>query len=353
MAKMKILVAVLNWGLGHATRSIPVIRALEKEGFEPVLASDGEALLLLREEFPALHWLNLPSYRISYPKKGGLMKLHFFLKSPLILRSIIAEHRLIRDYIAGKNAVGGIISDNRFGAFAKGIPSVYITHQLKVFSGNSTFWSSKFHRFFINKFSECWIPDVEGAGNLSGEMGQGIKMNQPVRYLGPLSRFNKVKVEKKYDLLVLLSGPEPQRSLLEKKLLEELKGFKGKILFVRGKLQGASPIGEIEGIKIQDYLTGRSLEDALNASALVLARSGYSTIMDLSVLEKKAFFIPTPGQFEQEYLAARLQESNIAPCCSQNTFSLKELEKISTYSGFPASSCRISLSGVFTLFKGK
>ena len=176
-------------------------------------------------------------------------------------------------------------------------------------------------------------------------------MKQPVRYLGILSRFKKKEVELKYQLLVLLSGPEPQRSLLEEKLLQELPGYKGKILFIRGKILGSSVPAVGTGMEIKNYLSGSALEEALNSAELVLARSGYSTIMDLAALGKKAFFVPTPGQFEQEYLASRLQQKNIAPYCSQKDFTLKEIEKVSTFAGFSTPSPGRSLSGVFALFK--
>ena len=350
MHKMKIIVAVLNWGLGHSSRSVPVITALREEGFEPVLASDGEALLLLRKEFPELQ---LPSYNISYPRKGSLMRLHFLLKSPHILKAIRAENRVLKAFIAAETGVGGIISDNRFGAFAEGIPSAYMTHQLRVFSGSTTSVSSLFHRFIISKYSEVWIPDLEGPENLSGEMSHGVRLTQPLKYLGVLSRFKKREAVMKYRLLVLLSGPEPQRSMLEEKLLQELRGYKGNILFVRGKILGGSVPFVGEGMEVINYLSGSALEEALNSAELVLARSGYSTIMDLAALGKKAFFIPTPGQFEQEYLAFRMQQQKVAPFCRQEDFILKELEKVSTCTGFPASLTGSSLFGVFALFKGE
>ena len=353
MTKMKIIVAVLNWGLGHASRSVPVIRALEQEGFEPVLASDGEALLLLRKEFPSLNWLELPSYNITYPEKGSLMRWHFLRKGPQILMAVVAENRIIRNFIAAEGDVAGIISDNRLGAFTAGIPSAYLTHQLRVFSGKSTFFTSKLHQFFINKFSECWVPDVEGSGSLAGRMSHNVKLSRPIKYLGLLSRFSGRKGEKKYDLLVLLSGPEPQRSLLEEQLLKELQRFSGNVLFVRGKLTEVPSASRTENMQIRDYLTGKELEDAIISSEVVLARSGYSTIMDLAVLGKKAFFIPTPGQYEQEFLASRLQKRNIAPYCKQREFSLEQLEKISATSGFPGASPGGSLPEVFALFKGK
>lgn len=333
MEKKRILVAVLNWGLGHATRSIPLIRDLEKAGFAPVLASDGEALLLLQKEFPELQWVELPSYNISYPKNGWFFKFHFFLKSPRILRSIYAEKQAVKKIIREQN-IGGIISDNRFGVRSGRIPSVYITHQIKVLSGKTSFFSSKIHQLIICRFNECWIPDAAEERNLSGEMSSQISLPIPVKYLGIRSRFEKQQLPQKYDVMVLLSGPEPQRSLLEEKLLKELKNFTGNVLFIRGKIDIGPSLEKKGSVKIYNYLTGKDLEKALNRSKIIITRSGYSTLLDLAVLGKKAFLIPTPGQFEQEYLAKRMQRLNIAPYCSQEEFSFNKLKQVSSCTGF-------------------
>lgn len=152
---------------------------------------------------------------------------------------------------------------------------------------------------------------------------------------------------------MLLSGPEPQRSLLEEILLRELKGYDGKILFIRGKIASAKTREQSGNMSILNFLTGKELEAALNSADLVIARPGYSTVMDLAALGKKAFFIPTPGQYEQEYLAERLQGLNIAPYCSQDRFSLKELEKTRASSGFTAIPPGDLPPGLFALFQGK
>ena len=353
MTKRKIIVAVLNWGLGHASRSIPVIKALQDEGFEPVLASDGEALLLLRKEFPGLKWLELPTYRITYPRQGRLMKFHFLLKGPRILKAVIAEHKAIKRFISSDGGVAGIISDNRLGAFSKEVPSAYMTHQLKLFSGSTSGLTTSMHHYFINQYDECWIPDEEGPDNLTGRMSQASGLKIPVKYLGILSRFEKRDSAEKYDLLVLLSGPEPQRSLLEEILLKELRAYSGEILFVRGKIEGVTISEKTGKMETASYLTGKELETALNSAKMILSRSGYSSIMDLAALGKKAFFIPTPGQYEQEYLAFQMERKKFAPFCAQKDFTLEELKKADSFPGFTTISRRGSLAGIFALFHGK
>src|SRR5690606_13577563 len=260
MTKRKIIVAVLNWGLGHASRSIPIVYALLEEGFDPVLASDGESLLLLRKEFPKLEWFELPSYHITYPRQGRFMRIHFMLKSPLMLKAIIAEYNALSSFISSDGSVAGIISDNRLGCFSKKVLSAYVTHQLQLLSGSTSKITSRVHHFFIKRYSECWVPDTKEPGNLTGEMSVSKKYNKPVKYVGPLSRFMKRKADKSYDLLVLLSGPEPQRRLLEEILLMELKGYEGRILFIRGKVDAESTVEEKGKMTILNYLTGTPLE---------------------------------------------------------------------------------------------
>lgn len=337
--------------MGHATRCIPIINALLKANFDPVLASDGDALLLLQEEFPLLKNVELPSYNISYSKNGKNLRFKLLLQLPAIISAIKKEQEIISQLI-DKESYAGIISDNRFGVFSKKVPSVYITHQLKVFSGKTTFITSKIHQQFIKKFDECWVPDIEGISNFSGALGHLKKHLFNLKYIGILSRFQPKKLKTTYDLLVLLSGPEPQRTLLENKLLQELRNYNGRILMVRGVLNSSSKIDAPINFKITNYLLATELEEAINQSNFVIARSGYSTVMDLAVLGKKAFFIPTPGQFEQEYLAKILQKKLIAPYAKQDKFTLAKIENFDKYSGFKKGTSKVDLE-LFKLFEGK
>lgn len=337
--------------MGHATRCIPIIHALIKASYEPILASDGDALLLLQKEFPNLKSYTLPSYNIKYSKKGKNLKFKLFLRIPSIISAAQKERKIITQLIEKEN-IKGIISDNRFGVISKKVPSVYITHQLNVFSGKTTWITSKMHHRIIKKFDECWVPDVNEEQNYSGTLGHLENHNFNLKYIGILSRFKYQKLKIKYNLLVVLSGAEPQRTLLENKLLIELKNYKGKVLFVRGVLSSEDKIIESSNFEIVNYLLSKDLEIAINQSEIVIARSGYSTIMDLAVLSKKAFFIPTPGQFEQEYLADSLHKKLIAPFAIQNNFDLDNLKKLTKYSGFNKNKVNFNLD-IFNLFEGK
>ena len=347
--KKRILVAPLNWGLGHATRSIPIINALIDHGFEPVLASDGGPLALLKKEFPHLEAIELPSYHIIYSKKGKFFKWNLLKGSPKIFKAIKAEKKAVKAIVETRR-IHGIISDNRMGVRNKNVPSVFITHQLQVLSGSTTWFSTTFHKKFMKHFDECWVPDNHGEPNLSGKLGHPKTYEIPTKYIGPLSRFKKTKTKIKYTVLVLLSGPEPQRSMLEKQLLQEFENCKGNFLFVRGVVEGEQKKMEKDNMVIYNFMTSHQLEEALNESELVISRSGYTTIMDLAKLNKKAFFIPTPGQFEQEYLAKRLDELGLVPFSNQDDFKIACLNKVQHYKGLSSFENNTDFKELFSLF---
>jgi len=336
--RKKILIAPLNWGIGHATRCVPIINALQKEGFEPIIASDGNALKFLQEEFPNLKSYKLPSYNIQYAKNGKFLKYKLLFQIPRILNIIRQEKKRIAQ-IVEKEQISGIISDNRFGVRSTKISSIYITHQVRVLSGFTTFLTNCFHRKIIKKFDECWIPDSFNKTKLSGKLSTVKNSKLNLKYIGLLSQFKKSNSllkenNTKQNILVLLSGPEPQRSLLEKKLIHEFSTSQKKVLFVRGILSDTSKLKNTNNINFVNFLYKNELEKAINQSEFVIARSGYSTIMDLAILQKKAFFIPTPGQTEQEYLAKHLKKLKIADFSKQKDFKIAHLKTVSNYNGF-------------------
>lgn len=351
-AKKRILVAPLNWGLGHATRCIPIIKALLDQGFEPIIASDGIALNLLEKEFPELKTLELPSYGVTYAKKGKWFKLKLIKDSPKLVKAIKKEKKETKKIVESLN-IDGIISDNRLGVHSKKVPCVFMTHQLNVLSGKTTWISTKLHQKFIKKFNECWVPDAEGQPNLTGKLGHVKSLDIPIRYLGPISRFNTVEADKKYQIMVLISGPEPQRTMLEDKLLSIFEHYEHPVLFVKGLIQRKQVIETLNNLTIYNFMTSEQLEKGLNESELVVSRSGYTTIMDLAKLEKKAFFIPTPGQTEQEYLAKMLEKQNLVPTCNQEDFNLGKLEFVKNYNGLSQLNNEVDFEKLFSLFKGE
>lgn len=345
-----ILIAPLNWGLGHATRCIPIIRALQENNYIPIIASDGIALELLRKEFPQIKTLELPSYQIEYAKNGANFKWKLIKNGPKMMRAILEEKKIIQNWIE-KYVIDGIISDNRLGVFSKKIPSVFITHQLNVMTGNTTWITSKIHQSIIKKYTECWVPDLSGIPNLTGKLGHIDNPNLKTKYIGPLSRLQKKLLPNKYDLLVILSGPEPQRGMLEKHLKKEIVKYDGNVIFIEGNIEKEQKRTTIRNVTYYNFMNSTELEQAFNESEMVLCRSGYTTIMDLAQLRKKAFFIPTPGQYEQEYLAKKLKKEGLIPYATQDDFRMENILEIEEYKGLPRLDSKIEWANLFQVFE--
>jgi uncharacterized protein (TIGR00661 family) len=324
-------VAPLNWGLGHATRCIPLIKELVANGCDVLIAASGPVKALLEAEFPHLQFLDINNYNISYTRKKIWLPVKLLWQTPGILRTIYRENRWLRDVIK-THKPDGVISDNRFGLYHKTVPCVYITHQLTIKApGRLAEWlAQKIHYHYINKYNQCWVPDAEGLPDLAGKLSHpAVKPQIPLRYLGPVSRFERQPVQQKlYDLLIIISGPEPQRTVFEKILLKELAAYTGRALLVRG-LPGSDSVSghQQQNLQVVNHLSSNELCLAIQQSGLVLSRSGYTTVMDLVKLRQKAILVPTPGQAEQEYLADYLQQQGLFVCMMQQSFSLTEALK--------------------------
>ncbi|PKP15429.1 MAG: glycosyltransferase, partial [Bacteroidetes bacterium HGW-Bacteroidetes-23] len=174
-----------------------------------------------------------------------------------------------------------------------------------------------------------------------------------INYIGPLSRLNKKELPKKYDLMVILSGPEPQRSMLEMHLKEEIKRYVGDVVFVRGIIEPEQKSEQIDHVTFYNFMTSGQLEQTFNESELVLCRSGYTTVMDLAKLGKKAFFIPTPGQFEQEYLAKKYKKDGVVPYTKQEKFVIENLYDVDLYKGLQSFKNDLNWKNLFLLFERK
>lgn len=322
-----ILVAPLNWGLGHATRCIPIIKELLAEDCKVIIAADGAIEKLLKNEFPALTFLSLQGYDIKYSRNKFWLPFKMAFQVPKIFWAINKEHQWLKKAVK-QYKIDAVISDNRYGLSHTSIPTVFITHQLLIKTGNKFLEkiSQQINYFFIKKFTECWVPDFGMPNKLAGELAHPAVLPENEKYIGCLSRFKKLSLaEKKYDLLILISGPEPQRTVFEDLLLDQLKNFAGKVLFVRGLPENIYEIKtENNAIKIVNHLPANELNEAVQQAELVVSRSGYTTIMDLVKLQQKAILVPTPGQTEQEYLAQYLHEQKIFYCIEQAKFVLDE-----------------------------
>ncbi len=329
-----ILVAPLDWGLGHATRCIPLIRHLQLLDCVVIIAAERAQENLLKQEFPLLEFVYLPGYRIKYTRNKYFFLFTIILQLPKIYSAIRKEKKWLNNFI-NERPVDAVISDNRYGLSLAKVRSVFITHQLMVKAPFALVEKiiQKLNYKFLSKFSECWIPDEEGKVNFAGRLSHPKTLpSKSVTYLGGLSRFERKEVPVKYDLLIVLSGPEPQRTIFENIMLSEVKMFRGKVLMVRGLPGEANILPFAKHVTIKNHLSATEMEMAFNASEYIISRTGYTTVMDICKLKKKAILIPTPGQTEQEYLADHLYKQGWCLTINQHEFSLtKALSQAMTF----------------------
>jgi UDP:flavonoid glycosyltransferase YjiC (YdhE family) len=330
----RILVAPLDWGLGHATRCVPIIRELQRQGAEPLIGSSGRAAAYLQAEFPSLETVSLPAYDVRYPTRN--MYWNIALQAPGLARAIWQEHRQLQSLISAHGAQG-VISDNRFGCYSQQVPCVFISHQLNlpIAAAPLRQIANSLNHWFIRQYTQCWIPGRAGEDSIAGSLARPFP-EMGFRHLGLLSRLSPLELPLEYEVLALLSGPEPQRTYLEAALIEQLKALPLRALLVQGKtesLQHSQPAQNIEAIS---FLAGSALQRAMATAGIIICRSGYSSLMDLAAMGKKALLIPTPGQAEQEYLAHRLQQQGLCASQKQRALCLESgLKQAGDYPGFP------------------
>ena len=271
-----ILICPLEWGLGHAGRMIPLARKLQERNYNVIIGSGKEHQSLFRNELPGLTYIDFPGFHPGYSRFLP-QYISLFLKTPLLFYHILAEHIRVKRII-NDNKIDIIISDNRFGLWSRRIKSVYVTHQIVIpFPGTLRFleWTGKlFHRFFIKKYSFCFIPDLPGDLNLSGRLTHSVRLPGNTRFIGLLSRFSDRPHfgENKFQFphnTVILSGPEPQRSILRQKLIEILNNREPPAVFLEGKPGGSVEISKSENITSYNHLPADEMQDMITGSTSI------------------------------------------------------------------------------------
>ena len=332
---LKVLIAPLDWGLGHTTRVIPVIHSFLTAGCQVLLAGNANQKMLLQAEFPHLTFVDLEGYNVKYSQHHRLFMWKLLKQLPYLHSTIKKENNWLHKIVHEHNPQV-IISDNRYGLHHPNVFSILITHQLYIrspFGKNINRLIQKMHNRFIEKFNACWVPDQKENG-LGGELSHpDIKPAIPVYYTGWLSRFKddaKEKTEK--HLLVLLSGPEPQRTIFEEKIFNEIKNLREQVIIVRGLPANKEKLDIEPHVKVYNHLPASELNKLMLEASFIIGRCGYSTIMDLARLKKKSILVPTPGQTEQEYLAGFLSAKKIIYSVDQHHFSLtKSMEQANLF----------------------
>lgn len=335
----KILIAPLDWGLGHATRCLPIIGLLLNEGHSVTLAAPEPTIAFVKEHFPEINTVVLHGYGITYAKKGFYFSARIISQIPKILKAIRREQTWLQQIQASKN-FDLIISDNRYGLHHAGTRCAIMTHQLEIQTGLGQMANrllQKWHYRLLEKFDACWVVDNPDNKGIGGKLSHPENLPQNACYIGLLSQFSlsnpkaetntqTTSEQQKKEILILLSGPEPMRGLLEKELKNQCGQLSSKyvIHFVAGKLGTKAKPERENGFHYYPCLNGKELAPLLSRADLIVSRSGYSTLMDLAFFEKRAVLIPTPGQTEQEYLAKFLHQKWGVAITRQGNISLQE-----------------------------
>lgn len=315
-----ILICPLDWGLGHMTRDLPLIKAFRNDGHRVIVAASARLIQWLKKEYPEVETTVFPGLEIKYGSKAFLVvKLIFQL--PRLWLWYKKEKRITAGLVK-KYRPQLIISDNRYGVRHPSVLSVIITHQLMVKLPKPIKWMEyPVHlviKKLLQKFNQCWVPDFKKENSLAGDLVHKYPYPKNVTFIGPLSRFDdpdltineSIKTDKG-NILAIISGPEPHRTHLEHKLNFLFRHFAGKVCLIRGtNFNNDFLVKKTPNIEIYNYLPTSELFQKIMAYETILCRSGYSTIMDMYVLNKNMVMVPTPGQTEQEYLAKYHDKKN-------------------------------------------
>lgn len=322
-----ILISPLDWGLGHTTRCVPIIKQLRSRGCEVMAAGNEWQLEYLTKTFPKLATLPLEGYNMHYSRHGSSFMISILSQVPKLLSAVRKEHQWLTVQ-AGKYHFDGIISDNRYGLWHSKIPSVIMTHQVLAKSGMGPMPDRvlrQLHYQHLQKFGACWIVDVAGEPNLSGSLGHPGVLPANGKYIGLLSQLEQGALQEEKHLLILLSGPEPQRTILSGMLWEQVQNHKGAVVFIEGSNKVQEPSSIAPHIQYNKQVTKDVLQPLLAQASMVICRSGYSSLMDLVALGKKAILVPTPGQTEQEYLGKHLDKEGVFLHAPQKGFNLEQV----------------------------
>lgn len=324
----KILVAVLDWGLGHAARSSRIIQLLTDRHHDVVIASSGVALEFLKSGFPNLKSYELPGYNVSYSKYKALLVPALISDFPKFLRLIKKEQNLVEQIISSE-AISLVISDNRYGCYSKKIQSIFICHQLTIpLNGILRPFRrlvSAIHTRIIKKFDAVWIPDFPDH-RFSGVMS--VCSGLTPKYIGILSRFSSCPAinEKQFYITAIISGPDPSRYRLVSRLELILKEFKRPCLLITGRPGYDDTPKQINDLTILPHAETLQMQEIICSSEFIIARSGYTSLMDFAVTGSKVLFIPTPGQPEQKFIAEQMLQMGRAACLSENDLTAKNIE---------------------------
>lgn len=299
ISEKTVIVAPLDWGMGHATRCIPIIQQLLDQQCKIIFAGTDIQINLIQKDFPSITCEKIPGYEVTLDSQTSTYPQ--ILAQLRGMKKMAKQEHNIASSLSIKYNADVVISDNRYGFYSREAYNVFITHQL---NPQVPIFGKRVRRLlnsFITFFDCVWVPDNEEKP-ICGELTQS-KLSIPIFYIGLLTRFNKQHISEDLDFLVIVSGPEPERSRFQKRMFEILKNKECSYRIVTPNI-----------VDEENFIVNPStqeLENLINRSSMVISRGGYTTIMELLSLQKTAILIPTKGQFEQEYLSQIMKEPTI------------------------------------------
>lgn len=339
----RVLVSPLNWGLGHATRDIPLIQKLLAKGHDVTIAASGNALAALRQHFPDCGTIDLPDYPAPYSNTRFFLP-RFLASLPLMLRAVADERKNIAS-ILSREKFDLVISDNRLGVYSEDIPSLFITHQLH-YHLPLIAWPCELAAIWLNAFLHSRFRQVIVPDNPPGPLALAGKLSransEPTRsrvfYAGILTSTRKQNIPRDLDYLFLISGPEPQRTRLEEILLPRIRELDGTSIVLLGSPNGNKTRAVSDQCTVIPYATTEEKECLMNRARFIVCRSGYTSMMELAELHKHhALLIPTPGQTEQEYLSWYYRKRGWFYSTRQHQLDLsRDIERAGSGTGFPS-----------------
>lgn len=288
----RVVFAVLNWGFGHVSRSIPVIDELIAMKNTVVIACNAEQKAVFLEYFPEMSFVELDGYPFQFKGNGRFISdllSQFFRLNRFLKRELRTTEEIVMSCRADI-----VISDHRYGFRSNSRKSIFVTHQLNLPTKWYHLGVNAWHRNLITRFDEIWVmdnPNSEYAGKLSKNRF-GFKVN----YIGIYSRFNRYTIPsiKNGESVLIASGPDIYAQQLVDQFIKKEK--LGSIICSDHILLTGNENRRLSRTWLEH-------DQIILQAKKIYSRSGYSTIMDLAILGSNYELIPTPGQYEQEYLA--------------------------------------------------
>ncbi|MEJ2643968.1 MAG: glycosyltransferase [Gammaproteobacteria bacterium] len=344
---MQVLFAVHDWGLGHATRDLVLIRALLDKGHRVTILSWGRALALLRGELgDRCEYLPFRDIPKPLSRRPAWFYIKLSLAMPLVFHTFRRERRLVAG-LCRRGEVDCIVSDSRFGVWSHEVPSYLLFHSLRqIIPGRPRALERLVEysqRRLMSHATRILVPDQADHGGLAGDLCHNLQCSWDgrVEYIGPLSSVQRTPTEPDVDYFISVSGAEPQRSIFEELVLAQARELSGRVVVALGRPDVTPPTVEDDGhVAVHSFMDRRQQQDMMNRSRLVVTRSGYTTLMELAELGKKALLIPTVGQSEQEYLAEYHERMGHMHTVHQSRLDLaRDVAVAESYAGLPAVEC--------------